>query len=177
MGLSNQRRAAARTILRARATGDPQIIEDAEEMAGYHLGEGQDLEDYLALYSDEFTPEPQFHGIDSNSSSRLTIDYLTQALEVSPVDEMAADGNLVWIHDGYLTINGHFDIGRLVGLLQHYSPDLTEEAQKLNDTTDDEPRMGELRAQDPALIRAQADLSDQKAQYIRDQLQQLRDQS
>lgn len=47
MGFSHQRHAAARTVLRARATNDQSAIDDAEEaVTGYITSE--DLEDYLA---------------------------------------------------------------------------------------------------------------------------------
>lgn len=46
MGYSAQRLAAARTVLRARATRDRVVIEDAEEAVSGYLGE--DLDEYIA---------------------------------------------------------------------------------------------------------------------------------
>lgn len=46
MGNFTQRLAAARTVLRARATGNAFVIDDAEEAVSGYLGD--DLEDYLA---------------------------------------------------------------------------------------------------------------------------------
>lgn len=48
MGFSSQRGAAARTILRARATGDAEAINDAENaVSGYLGGEAGDAEAYI----------------------------------------------------------------------------------------------------------------------------------
>ena len=63
MGYSYERGAAARNLLRARAHGNEDVIEDAETLAYMLLGSGYeddsaDMEEYLDNQYEYFVPEP-----------------------------------------------------------------------------------------------------------------------
>lgn len=71
MGFSYERQAAARTVLRARATGDQNAIDDAETAVSGYLGH-EDLDDYIAEHY------PNGLADEKNAPPAITSEHLAQ---------------------------------------------------------------------------------------------------
>ncbi len=56
MGYSHERGAAVRTILRARAIGDPQVIDDAETASSGYLDVEDDFDEYQGYHAPDGLP-------------------------------------------------------------------------------------------------------------------------
>lgn len=107
MGFSHQRQAAARTVLRARATNNQSAIDDAEEaVTGYIASE--DLEDYLAEhFPNGLTQDPpspvfgkveldEMHRVATAAFERFTLPWVRiNDTDISVIDRDPRDGSIV----------------------------------------------------------------------------------
>lgn len=107
MGFSHQRQAAARTVLRARATNVKSAIDDAEEaVTGYITSE--DLEDYLAEhFPNGLAGEPaepifgkneldEMHRVATAAFERFTRPWVrVNDTDISVIDRDHRDGSIV----------------------------------------------------------------------------------
>lgn len=89
MGYSHQRRAAARTVLRARELGDESVVADAEEGVSGYLDE--DLKEYLSEHFPLGLP---------NS------DPIRQIAIARHHDHERRDGGSTWVHSEDTTADG-----------------------------------------------------------------------